>query len=444
MERKVLGEGAYGCVHNPPIHCDSNTGLNIDYKDYVSKLMKTRDAQIELSEFVTLKTIDPDNKYHLGTPVICKPNLKEEGVGDDISKCNSIKLKDVNKTPDKYSLLLMKNGGPNLKVFCEKELTKNTRVDLFWLEVHNLFKGLLVFKRHGLVHNDIKPQNILINLDNMKMKYIDFGTMRKKNAVLKSSKEDNNNLGIFHWSYPFDCGFMNDMYYRMYKKNPRNMQHLLSQRIIMGKNTKPKIFLPINKPKAFDILFTYLNPENVIPSTSTRLAYMTSFFNGFDELVSSKSYAYVLNHITDSIDIFSLGFTLQFMANQFHLRGAISLSDFTKLSIFFHKMWDFNPSTRVVNLSALLVEYERILLELGVLSRLNSCFENHKVIHKAPPETVKEETSVSKHLSAKLESEAYQDPIKLTQTINSKSSRKKTKNKTKTVKSRRKHKATTL
>jgi hypothetical protein len=113
-------------------------------------------------------------------------------------------------------------------------------------------------------------------------------------------------------------------------------------------------------------------------------------------------------------------------------------------------MWDFNPSTRVVNLSALLVEYERILLELGVLSRLNRRFKNHKVIHKAPPETVKEEPSVSKHLSAKLESEAYQDPIKLTQTIkltktiSSKSSRKKTKNKTKTVKSRRKHKATTL
>jgi hypothetical protein len=186
----------------------------------------------------------------------------------------------------------------------------------------------------------------------------------------------------------------------------------------MNKNIKPKIYLPINKPKAFDILFTYLNPDNVIPSTSTRLAYMNAFFKGFDELVSSKSYESVLNHITDSIDIFSLGFTLQFMANQFHLRGALSLSDFTKLSIFFHKMWDFNPKTRVINITDLLVEYETILLELGILTRLNKRFENHKVIHKAP-ETLKEERSVSKHLSAELESVAYQDPVKLTNSLQS-------------------------
>ena len=81
-------------------------------------------------------------------------------------------------------------------------------------------------------------------------------------------------------------------------------------------------------------------------------------------------------------------------------------------------MWDFNPKTRVINITDLLVEYETILLELGILTRLNKRFENHKVIHKAP-ETLKEERGVLKHLSAELESVAYQDPVKLTNSLQS-------------------------
>ena len=42
-----------------------------------------------------------------------------------------------------------------------------------------------------------------------KMKFIDFGLMRKKAEIINLSKKNKNNLGIFHWSYPFDCAFMN-------------------------------------------------------------------------------------------------------------------------------------------------------------------------------------------------------------------------------------------
>ena len=39
----------------------------------------------------------------------------------------------------------------------------------------NLVKGLIELHNLGIVHKDIKPDNILINLKNLKIKYIDFG-----------------------------------------------------------------------------------------------------------------------------------------------------------------------------------------------------------------------------------------------------------------------------
>jgi hypothetical protein len=148
-------------------------------------------------------------------------------------------------------------------------------------------------------------------------------------------------------------------------------------------NSKINIFkLPIHNPSAFKILFTYLNPNNTIPNASTQYGYINSFFNGFNDMINTKSYDDVLNHIVDSIDVFGLGFTLQFMANCFKRLNALSLQDFTRLSAFFYKMYDFNPLTRVVDIDLLLNEYENILLELGILMRLKKSFKNHTLVNK--------------------------------------------------------------
>ena len=120
MKRIVIGEGAYGCVHKPSIHCKTPPKPNFDYGKYVSKIMKTKEAEKELSEFVHIGQIDTKDEYHLGTPIICKPDLDEEGVKADVEKCKHIKMTD----PDNYSLLVLKFGGPDLKALCTKYLKK--------------------------------------------------------------------------------------------------------------------------------------------------------------------------------------------------------------------------------------------------------------------------------------------------------------------------------
>jgi serine/threonine protein kinase len=425
----IIGEGSYGCVHKPSIHCTNPPNPGFDYKNYVSKIMKTKNAEQELEEFVIIKNIDPKDEYHSGEPILCKPRLDEANVKADISRCEHIKIAEVEDEPDKYSLLVLKFGGPDLKALCNKylikylEKDKDTRIDKFWLEVHHLIKGLKFFKDNGIVHNDIKPQNILFNSTNGKMRYIDFGLMRKKKDIIDSSKKNNNYLGVYHWSYPFDCGFMNKNQLQNYKRRSISSRtfwkNQLSQLIVTNSKINT-LDLPINNPAAFSILFTYLNPNETIPDAATQYGYINSFFDGFDGLIKTKSYNEVLNHITDSIDVFGLGFTLQFMANCFKRFNALSLEDYTRLSTFFHKMYDFNPVTRVIDIDLLLSEYENILLEIGILTRIGKSFEKHTLVNKSPAplqimkEAKSDEHSAPERLSPILQEFANKDPMEIT------------------------------
>ena len=434
MNRNVIGEGGYGCVHKPSIHCKTGLDPTFDYSKYVSKIMKTKDAEKELKEFVVIGSYDKTNEYHLGTPVLCQPELNDQIIDNEISKCKYIESKSVKANPNDYKILLLKYGGPDLKVFCMSELNKylsskkKTKTEYFWLEVHHLLKGLRFFKNNGLVHNDIKPQNILFNTTNGKMKYIDFGLMRTKKEIINSSINNQNYLSIFHWSYPFDCAFMDIAEYNKYKQhnNKTQIKKSLSELIVTDSKTNTptnSFHLPISKPASFKILFTYLNPDNTIPNSSTQYAYINTFFDGFNKMINNNDYDFVVNNTADSIDVYGLGFSLQFMANCFNRLNALSLEDYTRLSTFFHKMYDFNPSTRVINIDILLNEYENILLEIGVLTRLKKSFKNNNIVNKAPaPHSIMsvskmDENSPPKHLSIELQNFADKDPISKEQKI---------------------------
>ena len=72
----------------------------------------------------------------------------------------------------------------------------------------------------------------------------------------------------------------------------------------------------------------------------------------------------------DSIDIYGLGFTLQYILNCFYKENAVDEDFFNRLSEFFYKMYDFNLETRELDIDKLINEYETILLDTGILARL--------------------------------------------------------------------------
>ena len=389
MPRNIIGEGAYGCVHKPSLHCKTPPSPHFNYRNYVSKIMKTKHARKELNEFITIHRIDPTNEFHLGNPIMCSPDLTKKSVRRDIENCERIQVTDETNKAEQLSLLLVKYGGPDLKSLCVRYLADylktdaEEKTDKFLLEIHHLLRGIKCFRDNGLVHNDIKPQNLLFDLSNGKMKYIDFGLMRTKEAIIEASKQGNNDLGIFHWSFPFDCGFMNKPFFEKYSRLTENEKthlcgDLLDMLLYCGfKNT---FGMPIKDPDSFDTLFTYLGP-NGKPDVSVREDYIFDFFDGFNEFISKTSYNNVLEHSINSIDIFGLGMSLQYIINCFKKNGGLKSEEtFVRLSAFFKKMHTFNPLERVVDINALIDEYEGLLLEIGVLIRLNKRFKNHKPV----------------------------------------------------------------
>jgi len=422
----IIGEGAYGCVHKPSIECKHIPEPHFNYNDYVSKIMKTSNAEKELKEFVTIGKIDKYDEYHLGTPKICKPKLDKNTV-EDIKNCKNINVSDVIMNPNDYSLLVLKFGGPDLKILCLKYLEtylktkKETKFDKFWLEVHHLLKGVRFFKLNGIVHYDLKPQNILFNTKTGKLKFIDFGLMRTKEQIISSSKKNKNKLGIFHWSYPFDTGFMNkDMYDEYYKSTPQTrttFKKELADLIVINSEINT-LDLPINKPRAYNILFSYLDPDGDNPDASTKYGYIDSFFDGFNQMIDTNPYNKVLDFITDSIDIFGFGFSMQYILNCFKRHNAVSLEDYTRLTGFFQKMYNFNPHNRIIDIDSLIDEYENILLEIGVLTRLKKSFRDHNVVNRLPiPKEIMEysrkDESISKKLDPEIEEIAEKDALEI-------------------------------
>ena len=439
--RKVIGEGSYGCVQEPSLHCAHIPKPNFDYNGYVSKLMKTKRAEEELAEFVKFHSYDPNDEYHLGTPIMCKPDLKDANVMKDVEQCKKLSP-DIKSKPDDYDLLVMKYGGPDLKIFCKSKINQYLKAnkwgksDKFWLEVHHLIKGLQFFRDNGIVHNDLKPQNILYDTKTNKLMFIDFGLMQTKAELIRTSKNNTNNQAVFHWSYPLDSGFMDYNAYSKYKRGLTNGYRTLVKDELIGmlvsgskKNTTK---MNLKRPEAFELFFSYINPTGKDMTTNGKYAFIESFFDGLDEMVKLE-YDDYLDDAIDSIDVYGLGFTLQYILNCFKRHNAVSEPFFNRASALFFKMYDLNPDDRELNIYELLDEYESILLESGILTRLNKRFDaDNELVDSAPmPSPImrkakkedKHGTS-SKPLSAELESIAYMDAEPATKKAATKSSTK--------------------
>ena len=154
---KVLGQGTYGCVHNPPLFCDKSDKRD---DENVSKLMKTKAAKTELNEYVVIDNIDKSKDFYLGKPDMCKLGMQ---------KLNRLAIRNcsirssVDSNYNNYSLLLMKNGGLNLADYAKKVSVLDNN---FLKELHRMFIGLIKVKEHKVIHHDLKAQNIVYNKEN--------------------------------------------------------------------------------------------------------------------------------------------------------------------------------------------------------------------------------------------------------------------------------------
>ena len=382
-DRTVIGQGAYGCVHKPSLRC---LDTNVNYDDYISKLTTKKQADKELSDFGLIQNIDPNNNYHLGTPLSCTPNTIFNKEKEDIKKCKYLNKYDIFANPNNYKLLLMKYGGSDLKQFCANELndylTENAvyKIDMFWLNAYNLLKGLHLFQTNKISHCDIKPANIVFDKNEYEFKFIDFGLMSSFDSIKMQSFDNNNELSVFHWSYPLETGFMNADNYNKYLSLTNADRNTFAEQFIHSITTGEDYLtgfdpIGIENPGNFKLLFS-----NIL--STKEQSYLHNFLNGFNKMINFNTYEQALYKIIQSIDVYSLGITLQYTINMFMKTNMLSNEYYSELTNVFSKMYNFDITNRLLDTDIILDEYENALIKLNILSRLNKQIINRTIIDK--------------------------------------------------------------
>jgi len=311
---KKIGEGSYGCVHRPSLKCKDNRIIS-NYNDKISKIMNDRHAQTEMKEYVDINNIDPDNKYHI-KPQECKPDDDAE-MKKSILECNL--GKDIVKNMDKYKLIVMKYGGPDLYNFFKKPMEdthiNRERVDKFWIEAFGLFKAVQLFLKNGMIHHDLKPGNIVYDEDNNSLKVIDFGLLQKKDNIIKKSKNNNYLLSMFNFNFPPEIYFYDKKDWFEYKSRPKPLK-----KANRFNGFGLSIQFETDYRESLDTLInSYLKNETLNPQIKSDS--MSGFLDFTEDYLSHNdtiTYNKLLNDSIDTIDSYGLGLSLLFVLNQTH------------------------------------------------------------------------------------------------------------------------------
>jgi serine/threonine protein kinase len=389
-QASVIGEGTYGCIHKPSLRCKGNKKLN--YTNKVSKILKKEDANAELKEYKIISKIDKETQYYLGVPTKCDIKNTQKNK-NDLDKCENNKLKsafvhDINS----LSLLVMKDGGINLKEFAKKNRYngKNHDLELFWIELQRLFHGFAILQKHNIVHYDMKPQNALYDEKTHRVNLIDFGHMRNVRKILNDSKKSRNVLSVFHWSYPFESFFYNKANYSHFshynEDEKENFYQHINEKVnelqlsVGGEGThrkertiKKEI---VNYKDAaeeivsfFEYIVNHSNKDSVIQTIET---YMKDFYNVLFEVIIPGKYDEFIKTSMKTIDSYGLGFSIIYIINQ--LETNMENREFiTKIKSLGYKMTTPDIRKRM-GIEDALHEYEGILESSGIL-------QNHRM-HK--------------------------------------------------------------
>lgn len=374
INHKVIGKGAYGCVHKPSLRCKTKKVKT--YKNKISKFMLTDHAEKEMEEYKAIETADPNKLIYLGKPTECIPADDEEN-NKAIQNCD---LDDW--TTDTHSLLVMDDGGVNLEDFAKnfefnKETPENTRkMELFWIEAQRILYGLTVFFENDIVHHDLKAQNIVYNEEYNRINFIDFGLMTSKKEIIEECNMSIYDLAIAHWSFPFELHIMNKRTFNKManwdrKKKEEYLVDFLQKRIINGGK------------KGFKYLFYELFGDF---SKSEQEAHIKKAFNGYKDFILDDfiNYDYTLNKCVETIDIYGVGIAFTKVLSK--TSRFIDNSLFRDLSDFVEKLITSHPPSRTEPTYAL-HQYEEILEKHGLLTKYKKHFVNHILIDKVETKT---------------------------------------------------------
>lgn len=380
----VIGEGAFGCVIKPSLPCSNK---KISYKNKISKVMFSKEAVKELKEYAIIAKADKTRKFYLGVPTHCRVKKTKETI-KAIEKCVHLKKKYFHKKSIKegikqLDLLVMEDGGMNLKMLAimidvMRVTPENSiKVKKIWLEMHKMFRGILLFQKHGIVHHDVKPQNIVYNLTDNKANFIDFGHMRNiYYEIKKSAASDNWIYDYPFWNYPFEIQFLNkNDYMKFSSKTVSEKERAFSILLDDIHNSSDTKFVD-----AFRIFLDYIiYNKNKSEEKKIISKYLFAYHKMIIEQVLPDKYEEFLHKSVKSIDVYGLGMSLYYLLNcstKFFKKDLIDA-----LETCFFNMTTPNLLQRL-SIEEAMDMYENILTEYGFMEEFGLVFKNHEIFDR--------------------------------------------------------------
>ena len=300
---KLIGQGSFGCVFDPPLLCKDHTKRR-DNK--ISKLLEVTDARTEVKENNKINKIDPTFKWHLKSEKGCIPdgvkyndNIMDCEIVDTFDAIEMIKEGAKDKNNRNYSIyknyrnIIQEHGGSNLSSYITKKpssISDTEKKHKFFIELflqsENLLLGIKDLFEKDMCHFDIKTDNVVYNEKNKRFNYIDFGLTRKIDDVKNFPS-----LWRAYWVWPLDT----ILCYRPYKKNFLDKNNVI--------RTLDAIKTQYKASYASTVVKNYVSSGNPYMDCLNSERKLTEYLNYIQEIGYDK----FVRIVSESIDTFSLG-----------------------------------------------------------------------------------------------------------------------------------------
>jgi serine/threonine protein kinase len=180
MQAKVIGTGSSGCVVHPAIPCTGKGTL----RDKISKILPKTDASKEFDMIAELAGLE---QFAIFQSMPCPLNKAHDDNARIIRECK--KEVFTYTPPHDLEMLIYDYGGIDLVDYHPTLYNyfiagDNINLFNFFNSLYNLFIGLHYFRERGIMHGDIRIENIVYNADQGVSKFIDFGIMTSKSRLL--------------------------------------------------------------------------------------------------------------------------------------------------------------------------------------------------------------------------------------------------------------------
>lgn len=172
-----VNAGTYGCAFAPPLKCTVGSKNPKPGVKAVGKVFSNqRDFLSELSEIQQIEVFDKGHLFTIPYLGNCSTNKSSFTPTDEVSKCS----RHITASKKKYDQILFQYGGVDLANLYEKPNQNPIHLDDLFRIILPVFEGIQRMIKQEVAHSDIKPPNMLCDVNATpipRIYLIDFGLL---------------------------------------------------------------------------------------------------------------------------------------------------------------------------------------------------------------------------------------------------------------------------